>query len=166
MLSKSKINPNLKIRRVHLVNGAKTTWSEYQKGAKPPKEPTGKVWTQAKFVWHDLTTLLSRGEQWDNQELASANLPTYGISACWGLVLKCYELRTRQHKRRLNDKCPSSFEALFPFGYNNLRTKVMKDIPSSLRYMIVKMRNTWNTKDSMNIYISLLAHFYFINTEK
>jgi hypothetical protein len=22
---------------------------------------------------------------------------------CWGLVLKCYELRTRQHKRRLND---------------------------------------------------------------
>ena len=36
-------NPNLKIQRVHLVYGAKTTWSEYQKGAKPPKAPTGKV---------------------------------------------------------------------------------------------------------------------------
>jgi hypothetical protein len=24
--SKSKMNPNLKIRSVHLVNGAKTTW--------------------------------------------------------------------------------------------------------------------------------------------
>jgi hypothetical protein len=32
---------------------------------------------------------------------------------CWGLVLKCYELKTRQHK---NVKCyyPSSFEVLFP----------------------------------------------------
>jgi hypothetical protein len=29
-------------------------------------------------------------------------------------------------------KCysPSSFEALSPFGYNEFRTKVMKDIPS------------------------------------
>jgi hypothetical protein len=26
-----------------------------------------------------------------------------GVNRCWGLVLKCYELRTRQHKRRLND---------------------------------------------------------------
>jgi hypothetical protein len=32
-----------KIYCVHLVNGAKTTWVEYQKGAKPPKAPTGKV---------------------------------------------------------------------------------------------------------------------------
>jgi hypothetical protein len=23
------------------------------------------------------------------------------ISSCWGLVLKCYEFRTRQHKNRL-----------------------------------------------------------------
>jgi hypothetical protein len=45
------------------------------------------------------------------------------------LVLKCYELRTRQHKM-LNIKRPSSFGALFPFGYNEFRTKVMKDIPS------------------------------------
>jgi hypothetical protein len=31
------------IRSVHLVNGAKTTWSEYQKGAKILKKPTGKI---------------------------------------------------------------------------------------------------------------------------
>jgi hypothetical protein len=24
------------------------------------------------------------------------------VGYCWGLVLKCYKLRTRQHKRRLN----------------------------------------------------------------
>jgi hypothetical protein len=33
---------------------------------------------------------------------------------------------------------PSSFEALFPLGYNDLQTKVMKDIPSSPQYMIMK----------------------------
>jgi hypothetical protein len=54
---------------------------------------------------------------------------TGGGRQCWGLVLKCYELRTRQHKM-LNIKRPSSFGALFPFGYNEFRTKVMKDIPS------------------------------------
>jgi hypothetical protein len=27
-------------------------------------------------------------------------------------------------------KGPSSFEALFPLGYNDLQTKVVKDIPS------------------------------------
>jgi hypothetical protein len=31
-----------------------------------------------------------------------------------------------------------SFEALFPLGYNDLHTKVMKDIPSWSRYMLMK----------------------------
>jgi hypothetical protein len=31
-----------------------------------------------------------------------------------------------------------SFEALFPLGYNNLRTKVMKNVPSSSRYTLMK----------------------------
>jgi hypothetical protein len=62
------MNPKPKIRSVHLVNGAKTTWSKYKKGAKLPKEPTGKVWTRAKIVWHDLTSLLTRGEQCDSPE--------------------------------------------------------------------------------------------------
>jgi hypothetical protein len=33
---------------------------------------------------------------------------------------------------------PSSFEALFPLGYNDLQTKVMKDMPSQTRYMLLK----------------------------
>jgi hypothetical protein len=48
---------------------------------------------------------------------------------CWRLVLKCYESRTRQHKM-LNVKSPLSFGSLFPFGYNEFRTKVMKNMPS------------------------------------
>jgi hypothetical protein len=35
-------------------------------------------------------------------------------------------------------KSPSSFEGLFPLGYNDLQTKVMKDIPSSSQYMLMK----------------------------
>jgi hypothetical protein len=34
--------------------------------------------------------------------------------------------------------CPSSFEALFPLGYNDLQTKVIKDVPSSSRYMLIE----------------------------
>jgi hypothetical protein len=34
----------------------------------------------------------------------------------------------------VNGKRPSSFEALFHFGYNDLQTKVMKDIASSSQY--------------------------------
>ena len=54
---------------------------------------------------------------------------TGGGHQCWRLVLKCYESRTRQHKM-LNIKSPSSFKSLFPFGHNDSRTKVMKDVPS------------------------------------
>jgi hypothetical protein len=35
-------------------------------------------------------------------------------------------------------KVPSSFKALFPSGYNDLQTKVMKDVPSSLQYKLMK----------------------------
>jgi hypothetical protein len=35
-------------------------------------------------------------------------------------------------------KSPSSFEALFPLGYNDLQTKVMKDIPSPSQNMLMK----------------------------
>jgi hypothetical protein len=58
-------------------------------------------------------------------------------SRCWGLVLRCYELRTRQH-RNVKCYCPSSFETLFPLGYNDLQTKVMKDIPSLSQHMLIK----------------------------
>jgi hypothetical protein len=35
-------------------------------------------------------------------------------------------------------KGPSSFEALFPLVYNDLRTKVMKGIPSSSQHVLMK----------------------------
>jgi hypothetical protein len=35
-------------------------------------------------------------------------------------------------------KVPSSIEALFPFGYNDLQTKVMKDVPSSSQYILMR----------------------------
>jgi hypothetical protein len=62
---------------------------------------------------------------------------TGGGRQCWGLVLKCFKLRTRQHKM-LMVKSPSSSKALFPLGYNDLQTKVMKDIPSSSQFMLMK----------------------------
>jgi hypothetical protein len=33
---------------------------------------------------------------------------------------------------------PSSFEALSPLGYNDLQTKVMKEVPSSSQYILMK----------------------------
>jgi hypothetical protein len=52
---------------------------------------------------------------------------------CWGLVLKCFELRTRQHKD-VKYKCPSSAEALSPQGFNELRTKVISKISQRLHH--------------------------------
>src|SRR5688572_8860112 len=50
---------------------------------------------------------------------------------CWGLVLKCYKLRTRQHKD-VKHKCPSSAEALSPQGFNELRTKATSKVSRRL----------------------------------
>jgi hypothetical protein len=50
-----------------------------------------------------------------------------GGRQCWGLVLKCFELRTRQHKD-VKHKRSSSAEALFPQGFNELRTKVIRTV--------------------------------------
>jgi hypothetical protein len=35
-------------------------------------------------------------------------------------------------------KSSSSFEALFPLGCNDLRTKVMKDLPSTSQHVLMK----------------------------
>jgi hypothetical protein len=50
----------------------------------------------------------------------------------------------------VNGQRPSSFEALFPFGYNDLQTKVMKGIPSSSQYM--------STNINININKSVKEH--------
>jgi hypothetical protein len=42
-------------------------------------------------------------------------------------------------------KRPSSFEAFSPLGYNDLQTKVVKDVPSSSQYVVmnVEVYETW-----------------------
>jgi hypothetical protein len=62
---------------------------------------------------------------------------TGGGRQCWGLVLKYYELRTRQHKI-LNVNALRPSKRYFPLGYNDLQTKVMKGIPSSQQSIIIK----------------------------
>jgi hypothetical protein len=37
-------------------------------------------------------------------------------------------------------KRPPSIEALSPLGYNDLQTKVMKDIPSSFQYVRILIK--------------------------
>jgi hypothetical protein len=41
--------------------------------------------------------------------------------------------------QNVNGQRPSSFEELSPLGYNDLQTKVMKDIPSSSQHVIMKV---------------------------
>jgi hypothetical protein len=60
------------------------------------------------------------------QNSKSGNEFTGGGRQCCGLVLKCYELRTRQHKS-VKCKTPSSLKTVYPFGYNESRTKVTKE---------------------------------------
>jgi hypothetical protein len=59
--------------------------------------------------------------------LESGSEFTGGGRQCWGLVLKCFELRTRQHKDVKYIR-PSSAEALSPQGFNELRTKVISKV--------------------------------------
>jgi hypothetical protein len=47
-----------------------------------------------------------------------------GLGGCWGLVLKCYELRTRQHKM-LNINVLRPLKHYLPQGFNELQTKAM-----------------------------------------
>jgi hypothetical protein len=60
---------------------------------------------------------------------------TGGGRQCWGLVLKCYELRTKQH-RVLNVKCPSSNEGLFLWGLMDLGRRLM-----TIRLRRLNLRN-------------------------
>jgi hypothetical protein len=61
--------------------------------------------------------------------------PRLVFENCWGLVLKCYELRTRQHKV-LNVKCSSSNEALFLWGLMDLGRRLM-----TIRLRRLNLRN-------------------------
>jgi hypothetical protein len=70
---------------------------------------------------------------------------TGGGRQCWGLVLKCYELRTRKNKN-VRYKCPSSAEALSPQGFNELRTKVKSKILRRFHLRNHTRRTTNNEK--------------------
>jgi hypothetical protein len=81
--SKSKTSLSPKIIDVHLVAGAKSMGSNWQKGAKIPKEHTGKVWTEAKTVCHELTPVLSRNEQCRQTHLGARISPKLGHIFPW-----------------------------------------------------------------------------------
>ena len=81
--------------------------------------------------------------------------------SCWGLVLKCFELRTRQHKD-VKYKCPSSAEALSPQGFNELRTKVISKVSRRfhLRDHICKTANNEKWNITYKIYSYVLLYEY------
>jgi hypothetical protein len=59
------------------------------------------------------------------EEVYVEQSPGFEDDRCWGLVLKCYELRTRQHKMlNVNILRPMKH---YPIKDNELRTKVKND---------------------------------------
>jgi hypothetical protein len=81
--SKSKTSLLPKIIDVHLVAGSKSMGSNWQKGAKLPKEHTGKFWTEANIVWHELVPILSRDEQCRQTHLGARISPNLGHILPW-----------------------------------------------------------------------------------
>jgi hypothetical protein len=61
---------------------------------------------------------------------------------CWYLFLNATD--QEQDNTIVNGKRPSSSQTLFPFGYNDLQTKVMKDVPSSSNYMNMNINISMN----------------------
>jgi hypothetical protein len=48
-------------------------------------------------------------------------------------------MNQEQGNTNVNDQIPSSFDVGSPLGYSDPQTKVMKDIPSSFQYVIMKV---------------------------
>jgi hypothetical protein len=67
-----------------------------------------------------------------------------GGRQCWSLFSNA--IHQEQSNTIVNDQRPSSFEALSPLGYNDLRTKVMKGLPSSSQWTNIN-KYTWNKKE-------------------
>jgi hypothetical protein len=63
-------------------------------------------------------------------------------------------VKNKTTQKEVNGYCPSSFEALSPLGYNDLRTKVMKDVPSSAQYMLME-EEAYSMRHNMNNHIAL-----------
>jgi hypothetical protein len=105
--SKSKISPLLKIKGVHLVAGAKSTWSNWQKGAKLPKARPWKIWNQSRTVWHGLTQVLSRVEQYREPWLGATISP------------KLYQIFTWNSHKLGSPRCR---EEILHKSYGEIRT--------------------------------------------
>jgi hypothetical protein len=86
---------------------------------------------------------------------------TGGGRQCWGLVLKCFELRTRQHKD-VKYKCPSSAEALSPQGFNELRTKVISKVSRRFHLRDHIFKTTMRSEIYITKYIYM---FYYMNIQ-
>jgi hypothetical protein len=54
----------------------------------------------------------------------------------------------------VKDQGPSSSEALSPLGYNDLQTKIMKDVPSS--FIIIRVHRDSECNPSAH------SHIYFV----
>jgi hypothetical protein len=63
----------------------------------------------------------------DNPIFINEQIHKNAQATCWGLVLKCYELRTRQHKM-LNINALRPVKHYLLQGFNELRTKTMSRI--------------------------------------
>jgi hypothetical protein len=66
----------------------------------------------------------------------------------------------------VNGQRPSSFEALFPFGYNDLQTKVMKDIPSSFQHKNMNNYVLEHKEIKIMIMNQLYSHLYYVSMSK
>jgi hypothetical protein len=71
----------------------------------------------------------------------------------------CFQMLWVKNKaiQNISGQSPSSFEALFSLGYNDLQTKVMKDIPSSSQCIIMEVEayETWEVS-----WIIIRYHLY------
>ena len=90
------------------------------------------------------------------------------VESSTSLLGTCSQMLRIKNKATQNVKCQysSSFEALFPLGYNDLHTKVMKDIPSFIVVYVNKRRSIWNIRDNINNHITLLIHSHYIIMER
>jgi hypothetical protein len=109
IFSKSKISPLLKIRDVHLVAGAKSTRSNWQKGDKLPKAHPWKIWNLTRNVWHGLTQVLSRVKQCRQPWLGTTISPKPDPIFPWN----SHELGSPRYREEISQK---SYGEMRTFG--------------------------------------------------
>ena len=74
-------------------------------------------------------------------------------------------VKNKATQRMLNVKVLRPLKHYIPLRDNDFRTKVMKDVPSSIQHINNEEGNIWNIKGNINSYVLLSTHFYFIIIE-